>query len=150
MRKRWPGSRECPGSMRWPSSKGSSRTWPGSLLHEEGLQGVEGKEEEGQGQAFRRLKRVEEPIDIKEHEVEQEMLVSLKATPTSHMPRQILNEWSQEKVLYTDDSSTPPYTPNGFMVSCPLLGAGSIMICPLCEFSFEFSRLVTSRRTLYA
>ena len=30
---------------------------------------------------YRRLKRAEEPIVIKEHKVEQEMLVRLKATP---------------------------------------------------------------------
>ena len=83
-------------SMRWPSSKGISRRWQGSSpLREEGLQGVEGQAEGARGRIYKRLKRAKKPIDIKQHEVEQEMFVSLKATPTSHIPRQFLKKWKK-------------------------------------------------------
>ena len=54
------------------------------------------EQKRARGRIYKRLKRVKKPFDIKQHDVEHEMFVSLKATHTSHIPRQFLNKWNKE------------------------------------------------------
>jgi hypothetical protein len=66
------------------------------------------KRKRARGRTYKRRKRAGGPIDIQLHKIEQEMLVRLKASPTSHLPPQFLNQWNQEPF-----HDFPPQTPNG-------------------------------------